>query len=142
MLSHVTLSIFRLIHQFFIYQSTQKYWPSGMNMVVFMKFRKHLLQKILTLQNFIKRFLFRIILMCLRIILAVWCVGNLKYSRIMQFKLSVDKKSIQIKLVLNYRMFPSHYMLKVNNRNTRTRCEVNNKDTRTTPMASFSYYFY
>ena len=66
--------------------------------------------KNINLTNFMKRFLFRIILMCLRIILAVWCVGNLKYSRIMQFKLSVDKKSVQIKLVLNYRMFPSRQL--------------------------------
>ena len=44
------------------------------------------------------------------------------------------------------------YLLKVNNRNTRTRCEIcskltvkipeqRNKDTRTTPMASFWYLY-
>ena len=36
------------------------------------------------------------------------------------------------------------YLLQVNNRNTRTRCDmfkVNNKDTRATPVASFWYLY-
>ena len=37
------------------------------------------------------------------------------------------------------------WMFKVNNRNTRARCDmfkVNNKDTRTTPLASFCFFYY
>ena len=60
-------------------------------------------------------------------------------------KLPYDPLTIILKIRENFQeiqrtsISAGNYMFKINNRNTRTRCEIcsnNNKDTSTTPMAS------